>query len=175
MSRAVLARRPRPARHGAAVAVEVLVCGSPDRGDDGAPLAVSGRLCALLPPDVTVRAVGQLDVDDLLSIPAGAGVVIVDAATGIDPGVIVDLALTALIGEPDGIHPRSSHALALPEVVGLAEMLRGWPFRGRIVAIGGAHFGLGSSFSRPVNAALEPLSDAIVRAVASVRPSTDPA
>jgi hydrogenase maturation protease len=175
MSRAVLARRRRPARDGAAVAVEVLVCGSPDRGDDGAPLAVLGQLRAQLPPDVTVRAVGQLDVDDLLSIPAGAGVVIVDAATGVDPGIIVDLALTGLIGQPDGIHPRSSHALTLPEVVGLAEMLRGWPLRGRIVAIGGAHFGLGSSFSRPVNAALEPLSDAIVKAVVSVRPSTDQA
>jgi len=175
MSRAILARRPRPSRRGAAVAVEVLVCGTPDRGDDGAPMAVMGRLREQLPPDVTLRAVGQLDVDDLLSIPFGAGVVIVDAATGIDPGAIVDLALTGLIGQPGGVHPRSSHALALPEVVGLAEMLRGRPLRGRIVAIGGAHFGLGSSFSRPVNAALDPLSDAIVEAVASVRPSANPA
>jgi hydrogenase maturation protease len=170
MSRALLARRPRPPRGGAAVAVEVLVCGSPDRGDDGAPMAVMARLREQLPPDVKMRAVGMLDVDDLLSVPYGAGVVIVDAATGIDPGAIVDLALTGLIGRPDGLHPRSSHALALPEVVGLAEMLRGRPLCGRIVAIGGAHFGLGTSFSRPVNAALDPLSEAIVQAVASVRP-----
>jgi len=156
------------------VAVEVLVCGSQDRGDDGAPIAIMGRLRERLPPDVQVRAVGQLDVDDLLSIPYGAGVVIVDAATGIDPGVIVDLALTGLIGQPDGVHPRSSHALTMPEVVGLAEMLRGRPLRGRIVAIGGAHFSLGSNFSRPVNASLEPLSEAIVKAVASVRPSAGP-
>jgi hydrogenase maturation protease len=174
MSGALLAGRPRPARRGAAVAVEVLVCGSPDRGDDGAPMAVMGRLREHLPHDVALRAVGQLDVDDLLSIPVGAGVVIVDAATGIDPGDIVDLALTGLIGQPDGVHPRSSHALALPEVVGLAEMLRGRPLRGRIVAIGGAHFSLGSSFSRPVSAALVPLSEAIVKAVSSVRPSAEP-
>ena len=173
MTRALAARRPRPARDGAGVAVEVLVCGSPDRGDDGAPMAVMGRLRGQLPLDVSLRAVGQLDVDDLLSIPLGAGVVIVDAATGIDPGIIVDLALTGLIGQPDGVHPRSSHALAMPEVVGLAEMLRGRPLRGRIVAIGGAHFGLGSSFSRPVTAALDPLSDAIVQAVASVRPASN--
>ena len=171
MSRALLARRPRPPRRGAAIAVEVLVCGSPDRGDDGAPMAVMGRLREQLPPDVAMRVVGMLDVDDLLSVPSGAGVVIVDAATGIDPGAIVDLALNALIGRSDGVHPRSSHALALPEVVGLAEMLRGRPLCGRIVAIGGAHFGLGSSFSRPVNAALDPLSDAVVEAVASVRPA----
>ncbi len=171
MSRALLARRPRPPRHGAAVAVEVLVCGSPDRGDDGAPLAVMSRLREQLPTDVTMRAVGMLDVDDLLSVPAGAGVVIVDAATGIEPGSIVELALNGLIGRSDGVHPRSSHALTLPEVVGLAEMLRGRPMCGRIVAIGGAHFGLGSSFSRPVNAALDPLSEAIVQAVTSVRPA----
>ncbi|HEX7951342.1 MAG TPA: hydrogenase maturation protease [Candidatus Limnocylindrales bacterium] len=175
MNRALLARRPRAPRHGAAVAVEVLVCGSPDRGDDGAPMAVMARLREQLPPDVTMRAVGMLDVDDLLSIPAGAGVVIVDAATGIDPGAIVELALNGLIGRSDGVHPRSSHALTLPEVVGLAEMLRGHPLCGRIVAIGGAHFGLGSSFSRPVSAALDPLSEAIVQAVTSVRPPSIPA
>jgi hydrogenase maturation protease len=176
MTRALLVRRARPPRHAAAVAVEVLVCGSPDRGDDGAPLAVMGRLRDQLPTDVTMRAVGMLDVDDLLSVPAGAGVVIVDAATGIEPGTIVDLALNGLIGRSDGVHPRSSHALTLPEVVGLAEMLRGRPMRGRIVAIGGAHFGLGSSFSRAVNASLDPLSEAIVEAVTSVRPpSVNPA
>jgi hypothetical protein len=55
-------------------------------------------------------------------------------------------------------------------------MLRGRPLPGRIVAIGGSHFGLGSSFSRPVMAALEPLGDAIVQAVTSVRPpAADPA
>jgi hydrogenase maturation protease len=175
MSGALLARRPPPARRGPAVAVEVLVCGSPDRGDDGAPMAVMGRVRGQLPPDVTMRAVGQLDVDDLLSVPFGAGVVIVDAATGIDPGGIVDLALTGLIGRSDGVHPRSSHALTLPEVVGLAEMLRGRPLNGRIVAIGGVHFGLGSSLSRPVNAALDQLSEAIVSAAASVRPAASPA
>ena len=176
MSRALLARRPQPPQACTAVAVEVLVCGSSDRGDDGAPMAVMGRVRDQLPSDVTVRAVGMLDVDDLLSVPRGAGVVIVDAATGIDAGAIVDLALNGLIGRSDGIHPRSSHALTLPEVVGLAEMLRGRPLCGRIVAIGGAHFGLGSSFSRPVTQALEPLSDAVVQAVASVRPpSTHPA
>ena len=131
-----------------------------------------GRLREQLPTDVTLRAVGMLDVDDLLSVPSGAGVVVVDAATGIDPGAIVDMALNGLIGRSDGVHPRSSHALTLPEVVGLAEMLRGRPLCGRIVAIGGAHFGLGSTFSRPVNASLDPLSEAIVSAVASVRPTS---
>ncbi len=162
-----------PTRSGSIVAVEVLVCGSVDRGDDGAPIAASGLVLGRLPPDAAVRVVGQLDVDDLLSVPPGAGVVIVDAATGIDPGEIVDLPLTGLIGQ-DRVRPRSSHALTLPEVVGLAEMIRGWPLRGRVVAIGGARFGLGKPFSSLVASAIEPLADAIVAAVEQVRPADDP-
>jgi hydrogenase maturation protease len=156
------------------VAVEVFVCGSADRGDDGAPIAASGLLRGRLPPDVAVRVVGQLDVDDLLSIPPAAGVVIVDAATGIDPGAIVDLALNGLTGRQDGMRPRSSHALALPEVIGLAEMIRGRPLRGRIVAVGGAQFGFGEPFSSPVAAALPLLSDAILEAAGHVRRQGDP-
>jgi hydrogenase maturation protease len=166
--------RTLPRRAAAAVAVEVLVCGSPDRGDDGAPIAVSQLLDGRLPPDVALRVVGQLDVDDLLSIPPGAGVVIVDAATGIEPGAIVELVLNGLIGGHGALHPRSSHALALPEVVGLAEMMRGRPLRGRIVAIGGSRFGLGDSFSAPVSAALGRLADSISEAVGHVRPPGDP-
>jgi hydrogenase maturation protease len=118
--------------------------------------------------------VGQLGVDDLLAIPPAAGVVIVDAATGIDPGAIVQLALDGLIRRRGGIRPRSSHSLGLPEVVGLAEMIRGRPLSGRIVAIGGAEFGLGEPFSPPVAAALALLSDAIIEAVGQVRPRGDP-
>lgn len=165
--------RTLPARPARAVAVEVLVCGSPDRGDDGAPIAVAQLLRRGLPLDVMLRVVGMLDVDDLLSIPRGAGVVIVDAATGIEPGTVVELVLNGLIGQHGGVHPRSSHALALPEVVGLAEMMRGRPLRGRIVAIGGSQFGLGEPFSPPVSAALGRLAEAIGEAIEHVRPPGD--
>lgn len=161
------------ARRRSAIAVEILVCGSTDRGDDGAPIAAMGLLRARLPGDVVQRVVGQLDVLDLLAIPTGAGVVIVDAATGIDPGAIADLALSGLLGPGDRLRPRSSHSLALPEVVAVAEMIRGRPLRGRIVAIGGSEFGLGEPLSWPVGAALGQLADAIVEAVGQVRPSSD--
>lgn len=154
-----------------AVAVEVLVCGSSDRGDDGAPIAATGSLGTSLPSDVAVRTVGQLDIDDLLSIPRDAGVVVVDAATGIDAGAVVELPLSGLIGQAEQIHPRSSHALAIREVVGLAEMIRGRPFRGRIVAIGGSQFGLGRPFSRRVAAGLPTLATTILDAVEDVRPA----
>jgi hydrogenase maturation protease len=152
--------------------VEVLVCGAPDRGDDGAPIAAAGLIEEHPVPDVRVRVVGQLDIDDLLAIRAGAGVVIVDAAIGIRAGHIVTLPLSGLIARDDGIHPRSSHALTFPEVVALAEFLRGRPLCGRVVVIGGCSFGLGEPFSRSVAAALPALGSAILDAVEDVRAAT---
>ena len=93
------ARRPSWRRSRArppVAAVEVLICGSADRGDDGAPIAASRRLRDRLEDDVRMRVVGQLDIDDLLGVPAGAGVVIVDAATGLRRGQIVELPLNGL-------------------------------------------------------------------------------
>jgi hydrogenase maturation protease len=143
------------------VAVEVLLCGSLDRGDDCAPMAAAALLRDRMPDDVRVRIVGQLDIDDLLAVPAGARVVIVDAAVGIHAGQIVELPLTGLVGREDRLRPRSSHALAFPEVIGLAELIRGRPAQGRIVAIGGTAFGLGAALSPPVARAIPALVAAI--------------
>lgn len=156
-------------RRSATIAVEILVCGSPDRGDDGAPIAACQLVRPALPSDVSLRIVGQLDIDDLLAVPTGARVVIVDAAVGIRPGRIVELPLTGFIGRTDRLRPRSSHSLAFPEVIGLAEMLRGHPLQGVIVAIGGKRFGLGEDLSDPVVKAVPALVDSIVHAVVEVR------
>ena len=153
---------------GQTIAIELLVC-----GDDGAAIKACERLAAGLPADVRLRMVGQLDVDHLLSIAEGAGVVIVDAATGIDPGSVVELPLAGLIDEP-AVRPRSSHSLAIPGVVGLAETIRGRPLRGRIVAIGAAEFGFGQSISEPVAMALPALSLAILDAIERARPGNGP-
>ncbi len=168
-----LPRRPTAPGPGT-VAVEIMVCGSPDRGDDGAPAAAIRRVRTELPFDVIVRTIVQLDVDDLLSIAAGAGVVIVDAVVGIPVGSVVSWPLTGLIGKGDAVRSRSSRALALPEVVGLAEMIRGRPLRGRIVAIGGGRFRLGRGVSRPVAAGLAAFSEAILDAIRQVRPVLEP-
>jgi hydrogenase maturation protease len=151
------------------VAVEVLVCGSPDRGDDGAPLAAAEVLRQELPDDVRVRIVGQLDIDDLLAIWTDARVVIVDAAVGIRPGQIVELPLAGFVGREDRLRPRSSHALAFPEVLGLAEVMRGRPLRGLIVAMGGRDFGLGAAFSPRVARAVPTFAAAIGDAIRRVR------
>ena len=152
-----------------AVTVEVLVCGAPDRGDDGAAIAAMAFLGNRVPDDVQVRVIGELDIDDLLAIPTEAGVVIVDAAIGLRAGRVMELALGGLIGREDGPRPRSSHALAFPEVVGLADFMRGRPLRGRVVVIGGSAFGLGASLSAPVAAALPTLATAVLDAVEDVR------
>jgi hydrogenase maturation protease len=149
------------ARH---VEVELLVCGSRDRADDGAPMVAVEQL-GRLPGHVRARIVGQLDIDDLLAVPAGARVVIVDAAIGIRPGHVVELPLTGFIGRTDGLRPRSSHALSFPDVIGLTELMRGRPVRGEIVAIGGVHFGLGEPLSGAVAKAIPALVSAIRGAI----------
>jgi hydrogenase maturation protease len=147
--------------------VDVLVCGSIDRGDDGAPSAASELLESDRPANAQIRRIGRVDVDNLLSIPRGAGVVIVDAATGVDPGTILELPLRGLLVDAS-VQPRSSHSLAMPEVIGLADMLRGRPLVGRIVVIGARRFTLGRPLTRRVSAALPSLSRAVRVAIGHV-------
>ncbi|HTS14888.1 MAG TPA: hydrogenase maturation protease [Candidatus Sulfotelmatobacter sp.] len=151
-----------------AVSVDVFVCGSPDRGDDGAAVRAAEAVRPGLPPDVRLRTVGQLDVEDLLAVPADAGVVIVDVATGLVPGTVVDLPLADL-AERGGVRPHSSHSLAVSGVVALAELLGGRPLRGRVIALGGQAFGFGDVLSAPVAAAVPRLGAAIGEAIERVR------
>jgi len=151
------------------VAVDILVCGSAGGGDDGAGPAVVPIVQQRLPPDVRLKVVGLLEIDHLLAIPPGAGVVIVDAAIGIPAGQIVTLPIDGLVGSED-IQPRLSRALVFPEVLGFANMLRGTPLRGEIVAIGARQFGRGKPMSRRVAIALPALADAILGAAALLQP-----
>ena len=123
----------------------------------------------MTPSDVELRIVGQLDIDDLLAIPPDSAVVVVDAARGIRPGTVRSLTLRGLLDAPGVIRPRSAHALAMPEVLGLAEMIRGHPLRGRIAVIGGREFGFGASFSEKVAAGMERLEASILRAIDELR------
>jgi len=151
------------------VLVEVLACGEPDRGDDGASVAALDDLAPGLPSDVSVRRVGHLDIDDLLAIPAGAGAVVVDTATGVDPGWVVEIPFIGFAGRESGIRARSSDALSRPETVGVASMIRGRPVVGVLVAIGGASFGPGEALSWPVASGLCSFRVAIADAIERVR------
>ena len=150
------------------ILVEILVCGSLDRGDDAVALAAAPAIRLRLPSDVRLKVVGTLDIDDLLAVEKGAGAVIVDAAIGIPPGQIVTLPLAGLIGR-DGLRPRSSHALSFPEVIGLAELLRGAPLIGQIVAVGTNRFTPGKPLRRIVTAAIPALVEATLAAADRTR------
>jgi hydrogenase maturation protease len=149
--------------------VEVLACGAADRGDDAAALIAVSRLADVVPDDVKTRIVGQLDIDDLLAVPPGAGAIVVDTAVGIDAGWIVEIPFSGLAGREAGIRPRSSHALSIPETVAVASIIRGRPLCGMVVAIGGVDFGLGEALSWPVSSAMDAFVLAIADAVGRVR------
>ena len=138
--------------------IEILACGAPDRGDDGAAVIAVARLADDLPDDVRTR-----------TVPKGAGAIVVDTATGVDPGWIVEIPFSGLAGRESGIRPRSSHALSIPETIGVASIIRGRPLQGMVVAIGGVDFGFGEALSWPVAAAMDALVLAIADAVGRVR------
>ena len=151
------------------VLVEVLACGDLDRGDDGASIAALAELTPGLPADVTVRHVGKLGIDDLLTVPSAAGAVVVDTASGVDPGWVVEIPFSGFAGGASGIRARSSESLSRPETVGVASMIRGRPLTGVLVAIGGASFNPGDSLSWPVASGLSSFRVAIADAIERVR------
>lgn len=143
---------PRPVR--------LLVCGTADRGDDGAALsAVAGLLPGLpnhLLSALDVRRCEQLQIEDLLDLPDETGCVIVDAVVGVGTGEVVTLPLEAFpeVDRRAGVTPRSSHTLPMGQLIELAAILRGRPVRGAFVGIGGRSFGYGRGLGRTVRAAL---------------------
>ena len=145
--------------------VRLLVCGTADRGDDGAALVAAATLLpALTEAERTlldVRRCGQLDVDDLVGMPDGMAGLIIDAAIGVPPGTIITLSFDRLVAGDGAVGPRSSHALPVSQVLGLAEALGHLP-RGTFVGIGGRRFGFGQGLSRVVRAAMPAYRDAIL-------------
>ncbi len=187
----------------------VLACGDELRGDDGVALAAVGALSPAVLARAEVRIVGAVAVEDLVALPAGSRVVIVDAVAGPAPGQLVELELAALHGRTPGqaaplaeasamrapdlatldagaveapdadamhtrapgataVSPTSSHQLPLPQVVGLAGLLRGAPLEGRFVGVGIESVAFGEGLSTPVAAAVPALAEAVARAVRSL-------
>lgn len=149
--------------------VEVLVCGLPRHGDDAAAAAALEHLAPALEGDVRARMVGQLDLEDLLAVAPGAGIVVVDTAVGLAPGWIVEFPVGGLAGRATGVHPRASLVLSSPETIEVASVIRDRPLVGMLVAIGGLDFGLGEPLSWPVQAGMAGFERAIIDAIARVR------
>ena len=123
--------------------VRLLVCGNADRGDDGAPLAAVASLLPSLPPhllaDLDVRRCEQLQLEDLIELPVGYGLRRGRRGDRVRPGAVVTIALSDVPARDAafGPVPRSSHILPIGQIVAMAEVMRGRPVEGSLVAIGG--------------------------------------
>lgn len=152
--------------HLAPPSVRLLVCGNADRGDDGAALSAVATMLPTLPAAllerIEVRRCGSLRVEDLIEVPAGEVAVIVDAAVGVPPGHVVELAIREIAPADGGPAPRSAHELPIDQVLALAATLRpgGLPI-GTFVGLGGRRFGYGRPLSRSVRLAMPGFQKAI--------------
>ena len=138
--------------------IRLLVCGSADRGDDGAALVAVAGLLPTLPRSVLdhvdVRRCDQLSVEDLVDLPAGMAAIVVDAAVGIAPGETVVLSLERVAAQAGGPAPHSSHAQPPDVTLRGAAGLRGGMPAGSFVGIGGRSFAFGRPLSAPVRSGL---------------------
>ena len=144
--------------------VRIIVCGNADRGDDGVALVTVATLLPTLPRGLLtmleVRRSMELQVEDLVDLPADHGCLIIDAVAGVEPGQVVRMTLDELAERP-AFTPRSSHQLPIDMVIGLAEILREGPVDGTFVGLGGHGFGYGTPLSRVVRAAIPAFAEAI--------------
>jgi hydrogenase maturation protease len=149
--------------------LRILVCGTADRGDDGAALVAISHCLPDLPEAVRarleIRRCPQLDVTDVMDVSDGVACVVIDTVVGVEPGSVVVMTLDDLARRPAGVAPRSSHALSVDDALLIAEACRGSLPVGTFVGIGGKWFGYGERFSRAVTAGLPDFATAIRRSI----------
>ena len=149
--------------------LRVLVCGSADRGDDGAALSAMAHVLPGLEHTISqrieVRRCEQLDALDLIDVRPDEACLILDTVVGVEPGSIVDIEL-GVLADHGSVAPRSSHALPIQQVLGIADAVRGGLPRGRFVGIGGKWFGFGSTRSRALREGMPAFEAAVRLAIA---------
>jgi hydrogenase maturation protease len=141
--------------------IRILVCGEPLRGDDGAAVLAAAGLSADARALAEVFEVGQLSLVAMLDVPEGAAVIVADAAVGVAAGEVVVVPLAEIVEHSTAPTPASSHSLPVDQILALAGEMRGSPFRGVFVGIGGAEFGFGEELSPEVAAGLPALTAAL--------------
>lgn len=153
--------------------IRLLVCGSADRGDDGAAVVAVAHLLPRLEPGLRqrleVRRCQQLDAVDLIDVAPGEACVVLDTVVGVEPGEVVEIPLDELAAR-EGIAPRSSHALPIEQVLGITAAVRGALPAGMFVGIGGKWFGFGQLQSRALRhgmAAFERAAEAAILRLAA--------
>lgn len=148
--------------------IRLLVCGSADRGDDGAALCAVAHVLPRLDSDIRqlleVRRCQQLDATDLIDVADGEACLVLDTVVGVEPGSIVEMPLEdlALLGSAT---PRSSHALPIAQVLGIAAAVRGALPRGTFLGIGGKWFGFGQVRSSALRAGMDAYERALEHAI----------
>jgi hypothetical protein len=139
--------------------VRLFVCGTADRGDDGAALSAVATLLPSLPSALLerleVRRCGHLRAEDILGMPIGEMAVVVDAAAGVPPGHVVAVPIRALAESNGGPMPRSFLESGLESTFAAvaASRVGGLP-DGIFIGIGGRRFGYGRPLSRSVRLAM---------------------
>jgi hydrogenase maturation protease len=153
--------------------LRLLVCGNADRGDDGAAVCAVAHVLPHLDPAVgrqlEVRRCRQLDATDLIDVREDEACLILDTVVGIRPGEVTELTLEQLEAH-DTIAPRSSHALPIGQVLGIARAVRGSLPRGRFVGIGGKWFGFGDVRSRALRDGMGNYERAVTEAIEQMVP-----
>lgn len=141
-----------------APSVRILICGTADRGDDGAALTAIARLLPTLDPSILerleVRRCPQLDPLDLIDVAPEESCLVIDTVVGIEPGAVIAVPLDELCSRGAAGTPRSSHLLPIEQVLGIAAAIRGGLPTGTFVGIGGKWFGFGTRHSRAVTAGM---------------------
>lgn len=150
----------------------MLIGGHAEQGDDGAPLAAAATLLPTLPTTIgarlEIRRRPLLDVEDLAAVLPGERCLLIDAASGPPPGMILtgDLAdLRGCLEGELGFLLRSARHDTVARLIDAASELRGDPIEGRFVAISGHRWGFGTGISPTVRDALPAFRDAIDRAI----------
>jgi Ni,Fe-hydrogenase maturation factor len=87
-----------------------------------------------------------------------------DTVVGVPPGEVVALTLEELTLQAT-IAPRSSHALPIGQVLGIAREVRGALPHGRFVGIGGKWFGFGDVRSRALRDGMPAYEQAVTSAI----------
>jgi hydrogenase maturation protease len=148
--------------------LRLLVCGNADRGDDGAALCAMAHVLPRLEPAISrqleVRRCSQLDAIDLIDVAPDERCLIIDTVVGVTPGEVIELSLDELAVQAT-ITPRSSHALPITQVLGVASAVRGGLPLGRFVGIGGKWFGFGNVQSRALRDGMPEYEAAIASAI----------
>jgi hydrogenase maturation protease len=137
--------------------MQIICCGNPDRGDDGAALLVAQQLWHLGVP-AQIQSGDALDLIETWD--ETDEVVVVDATvTGAAPGTVQVWDDT--IPEEVATATTSTHGLGIAEAIYLAQILNRLPKRLRIYGIEGTQFHPGGQISPEVRKAAEKVAKQI--------------